>query len=546
MSNDSKPDLLDWLGLRSTPVYSVARWLGPLVSMVAILLILLAIAAAFMVLIRAVFLGLPATAGGGLGTGAVAVALIGAPFVIWRSIVAQKTVEVQEQGQITDRINKAVEGLGAEKVVKRDGKEFTQPNLEVRIGAIYALERIAQDSDRDHVQIMEILCAYIRQNAPAPEADDWPVLEMKKGEGDGPLEADWGERLEAFREAQNLAKAKLKLREDIQVALTVIGRRSDKQRRLEAGRGVEAEFVFDRPCPDYDGQEGGHDPDALAEYKARLTGWRRHLEGYQGYRLDLRQTNLRGADLSRLNLAGARLEDSHLEGADLSWAKMQGADLRGAKMQGADLRGAKMQGADLSGAKMQGADLRGAKMQGADLRGAKMQGADLRGAKMQGADLSGAEMQGAVLRWAEMQGAVLRWAEMQGAVLRWAEMQGADLSGAEMQGAVLSGAEMQGAVLRWAEMQGAVLRWAEFDSDTNLTAATLRGAAVRLVDFTDIAQINTYVPDIFGDATVTLPGGFGPKDKGWPDHWSRKELNVHEFDKQWRDWQAGLTEDKEG
>jgi hypothetical protein len=142
-----------------------------------------------------------ATSSPGLGMGALVIGLIGAPFVIWRSIVAQKTVNVQEQGQITDRINKAVEGLGAVKTQKdiyetprykkKDGEwvwdedgnpvqarrpdgeplidvkevERTVPNLEVRIGAIYALERIAQDSDRDHVQIMEILCAYIRENA---------------------------------------------------------------------------------------------------------------------------------------------------------------------------------------------------------------------------------------------------------------------------------------------------------------------------------------------------------------------------------------------
>src|SRR3982751_6161439 len=36
------------------------------------------------------------------------------------------------------------------------------PNLEVRLGAIYALERIPRDSERDHWPIMEVLCAYVR------------------------------------------------------------------------------------------------------------------------------------------------------------------------------------------------------------------------------------------------------------------------------------------------------------------------------------------------------------------------------------------------
>ncbi len=84
---------------------------------------------------------------------------------------AERTTNAAEQGLITDRINTAVTGLGVEKTVKQtapDGKitENTDANIEVRLGAVYALERISQDSDRDHMQIMEILCAYIRTNAP--------------------------------------------------------------------------------------------------------------------------------------------------------------------------------------------------------------------------------------------------------------------------------------------------------------------------------------------------------------------------------------------
>ncbi|WP_207802420.1 hypothetical protein [Rhodovulum sp. BSW8] len=71
--------------------------------------------------------------------GLVLAALVGVPFLVWRSIVAQKQVDVAEQGLITDRLNKAVEGLGAEKTVKRrlthpDGttgiEETTEPNTE--------------------------------------------------------------------------------------------------------------------------------------------------------------------------------------------------------------------------------------------------------------------------------------------------------------------------------------------------------------------------------------------------------------------------------
>ena len=49
----------------------------------------------------------------------------------------RRTHELTEQGQVTDRYTKAIEQLGSDK-------------LDVRIGGIYALERVARDSPRDH------------------------------------------------------------------------------------------------------------------------------------------------------------------------------------------------------------------------------------------------------------------------------------------------------------------------------------------------------------------------------------------------------------
>ena len=417
-------------------------------------------------------------------------AVIALPLTMARLLLTRRQTETSEQGHITDRINTAVQGLGAEKVVRRqrrrqsgklayakgeDNKpnysqpimeEVSEPNLEVRIGAIYALERIAQDSDRDHVQIMEILCAYIRQNAPAPQSDDWPQLEMKKSEEDGPLEADWEERREAFREVQNKAKAGLKLREDIQVALTVLGRRRPEQRLLEARAGEakeDATFVFDLPCPEYDGPEDSHDPAALSVYHQNLEDWKQTIRGYEGYRLDLRNADLRGADLSGLNFKGADLRDARLQGAGLWQARLQGAVLAAAQLQGARLTEAQMQGAVLWGAQLQEADLEEAQMQGAGL---------------------------------------------------WL-----------------------------ARLHGAVLAGARFNEQTDFTAATLRGAAVRSVDCSDVPQIAEHLQDMFGDASVTLPEGVA-----WPGHWPEYVLDgvvetedgklADRFDYEWHKWRA--------
>ena len=62
---------------------------------------------------------------------------------------------------MTDRYTKAIEQLGSDK-------------LDVRIGGIYALERIARDSPRDHPTVMEVLSAFIRDHS----HDPWPPPDL--------------------------------------------------------------------------------------------------------------------------------------------------------------------------------------------------------------------------------------------------------------------------------------------------------------------------------------------------------------------------------
>jgi hypothetical protein len=72
----------------------------------------------------------------------------------------QHTFDLQREGQITDRFTKAIDQLGAVETGP-DGKP--KINLEVRLGGIYALERIARDSPRDHWTIIEVLSTYVRR-----------------------------------------------------------------------------------------------------------------------------------------------------------------------------------------------------------------------------------------------------------------------------------------------------------------------------------------------------------------------------------------------
>lgn len=59
------------------------------------------------------------------------------------------------EGQVTDRYNAAVGNIG-------------EDALEVRLGGIYALQRIMQDSSRDQPSIVDVLSTYIRNHAKKP------------------------------------------------------------------------------------------------------------------------------------------------------------------------------------------------------------------------------------------------------------------------------------------------------------------------------------------------------------------------------------------
>ena len=96
------------------------------------------------------------------------VLLLGAYFT-WRQVQAtRQQLYLTEQGQLTERFTRAVDQLGSDR-------------LDVRLGGIYALERIARDYPPDRSTIGEVLTAYIRQRSPWPPSQpgqyqpNWPL-----------------------------------------------------------------------------------------------------------------------------------------------------------------------------------------------------------------------------------------------------------------------------------------------------------------------------------------------------------------------------------
>lgn len=113
-----------------------------------------------------------------------------------------------------------------------------------------------------------------------------------------------------------------------------------------------------------------------------------------------------------------------------------------------------------------------------------------------------------------------------------------DFNNADLRRANLTGAQLQGANLFRAQLQGTNLDEAKFDPDTVLTAATFRGAAVRLVDFTSVPQIADHLQDLFGDASVILPPGVTA-----PDRFKIKYDGWDDFEKAWRAFQRSIGQD---
>jgi uncharacterized protein YjbI with pentapeptide repeats len=328
----------------------------------------------------------------------------------------KSTTEEQEltrQGQITERFTRAIDQLGA-----TDDKG--QKKLEIRLGGIYALGRIAKDSpERDYGPVVEVLTAYVRENAPRHSekfsrlASAWNWLTTRGAK------KDEGTSQGALSERQSLQA-------DIQAILVVL------TRRHKDGIPVKYHVRFNLDNTDL---RRAH----LTEPDLRDSGL---------WKTNLGEASLPGADFREADLEEAILEEAKLQQddlkADFTKAHLKRANLQGANLQGANLREADLGEAILLGADLNGADLNGAQLQRADLNGAVLHEADLRKASLQLANLQEAMLQGAILQEASLATAILHEAYLREADLRKATLERADLRGAILQDADLKGANLQG------------------------------------------------------------------------------------------------------
>lgn len=277
-------------------------------------------------------------------------------YYTWRRVtIAEKELKVSQEGQITERFTRAVDQLGAV-------DHFGNPALEIRLGGIYALERISTESKKDYWPIMEILTAYVRKNS---------SIEIVRTQKVNNLVMDIQANESTKSEASEVRRVSL----DIHAILTVIKRRKNY---FNSG---ESNILNLRDT---------------------------YLE-----EVDLEWAHLEGADISGTNLRQAILDGAHLEGANLAWVNLEWAFLKGAHLEGADIKESHLEWAFLIGAHFEEVDLEWAHLERAYIRGAHFEGANLGKAHLEGADLEGAHLDGADLEGAHLEGAYLKGAHLE-------------------------------------------------------------------------------------------------------------------------------------
>lgn len=209
--------------------------------------------------------------------------IIGTPLALLRVWTTERQTKTAEQNHFNEILSKAVENLGAEKTVKRsNGVEKSVPSLEVRTGGILALERLARENPGFHIEVMEVLTAYIRHNVQS-------YVEYK-GEHEGAIRP----------------------RDDLVTAFNVLSRRTKAQREIENRDGYQLQL-----------NDTTFSGLVLADYDLS--------------RINFERTNFSGAHLTNLNF-----EQCNLNSCDFGHARLLKCEINSASFTGTDFQSAKV------------------------------------------------------------------------------------------------------------------------------------------------------------------------------------------------------------
>jgi len=255
---------------------------------------------------------------------------LGGLFFLTTAYLSRRNLQITEGKEVTDRFSKAVELLGDDR-------------LEVRLGGIYLLERVAKDSPTDQWIVVEVLTSYIRDKA-------------------------------AFR-----SQRATNMPTDIQAALTVIGRRNVQNDLLGEHLDLSKTDLSRSELAQANLSSANLSGANLSQ--ANLSG--ANLSGANLSRINANQVDFSTAQLSKsdcrsANFSQANLVEANLEAANLLKTNFSEANLTKANLSATTLVEANLRQTDFSRANLSGANLIGANLSEASLLDAKLIQADLR------------------------------------------------------------------------------------------------------------------------------------------------------------------------
>lgn len=237
---------------------------------------------------------------------------------------AQEQVDIARRTSLNDTYQRSAEMLGSRV-------------LAVRLGGIYALQRLAEQQPEEyHLQIVKLLCAFVR-NPPHDEFLDRPFI----------IEGEEFPR---------------PIRPDAQDALSVISIRTREQTRIEMESGFDLNLH-------------GSNLRGASLRRSRLD--RADLGHADFENADLEEASLKETLLERANFANANLDISYFGEANCLFANFRNSRTEEAIFEEAGLEGTNWSSANLFGTSLKNANLRGANLEGADLSSSDLSGAFL-------------------------------------------------------------------------------------------------------------------------------------------------------------------------
>jgi hypothetical protein len=292
-----------------------------------------------------------------------------------------KREEIDRDGQIADRYSRAVEQLANE-----------MPTI--RLGGIYALEQIAKDSQKHHWTAMEILTAFLRQQAAGRMRRYIELQSLREGIQSISFEQQSDElKQEHFDRTIEGSEATVLTR----TVLEVLGRRT-----LAHEESIDIRL----------------DLSYVAIFDLGIADW--HFERALFVSCNMSRVRLDNTFCQNAQFLNAQMKDMHAVGAYFQDADFTSANLDGARLIRCHFDSTILLGADLPGAIIVGGDSPCQRtLQKSSFRSSLLRDAQFINVYADGADFTGATFDRTTLQNVDFRGAIgLTQQQINGCIFR--------------------------------------------------------------------------------------------------------------------------------